>query len=77
MIAELKMVRSMQLRVNNRTKTYGQEYPGLEQTPSIDPNLPKEQQEKLEQVHKEFQDLSDRQEKIVDIVKDLQKGKNQ
>src|SRR5262249_29887844 len=77
MIAELKMVRSLQLRVNNRTKTYGQEYPGLEQTPVADPNMPAEQKEKLEMIHKEFKDLSDRQDKITEIVKNLNKGKNQ
>src|SRR5262245_7503163 len=77
LIAELKMVRSMQLRVNNRTKTYGQEYPGLEQTPVADPNMPAEQKEKLDRIHKEFRDLSDRQDKITEIVKNLHKGKNQ
>src|ERR1700741_2714389 len=35
LIAELKMVRSMQLRVNSRTKVYGEKYTG-EQTADVD-----------------------------------------
>jgi hypothetical protein len=76
-IAELKMIRSMQIRVNNRTTTYAKEYPGLEQVPAIDPKLPATEREKLEQLYKESKDLSERQLKIMEVTNNIAKGKNQ
>jgi hypothetical protein len=62
LIAELKMVRSMQLRVNSRTKTYGEHYTG-EQTGDPD-------------ICKELADLAQRQQKIYDVTENIYKGKN-
>jgi hypothetical protein len=76
-IAELKMIRSMQLRLNARTKTYAQEYPNLEQVPAIDPKLPAAEREKLEMLQKESKNLSERQLKIWDVTNNIYKGKNQ
>jgi hypothetical protein len=61
-IAELKMIRSMQLRVNSRTKVYGDKYQG-EQTAEPD-------------IQKELMDLAMRQQKIYDVTENIYKGKN-
>ena len=76
LIAELKMIRSLQIRVNTRTKLYGQEYEGKEQAPIIDPTMPPEQKEKLTRVRKEVKDLADRQEKIFEVTENIAKGRN-
>src|SRR5262249_46143847 len=39
LVAELKMIRSMQIRVNERTKLYGEEYKGIEQAPAATANM--------------------------------------
>jgi hypothetical protein len=75
LIAQLKMIRSMQVRVNNRTKTYGDEYKG-EQAPVVVPEMPTEQKEKVEMVQKELKNLADRQMKIFEVTQDIAKGKN-
>jgi hypothetical protein len=61
-LAELKMIRSMQVRVNNRTVTYGKQYPG-EQANDAD-------------VQKELADLAQRQQKIFGITNNIARGKN-
>jgi hypothetical protein len=61
-IAELKMIRSMQIRVNSRTLTYGQQYSGEQ---ANDPDI-----------HKELADLAQRQQKIFSITNDIYRGKN-
>ena len=76
LIAELKMIRSLQIRVNTRTKLYGQEYEGREQAPVVDPAMPPEQKEKLTRVRKEVKDLADRQEKIFEVTENSAKGRN-
>jgi hypothetical protein len=63
LIAELKMIRSMQIRVNNRTITYSKEYTG-EQADSPD-------------IQKELRDLATRQDKIRDVTRNIASGKNQ
>ena len=63
-IAELKMIRTLQIQVNDRTKRYGNKTPGAEQ--SEDPQLVKE-----------LRDLGERQEKIEVMVNTLVTKKNQ
>ncbi len=61
-IAELKMIRSMQMRVNNRTKTYGQQYPGEQ---AADPLI-----------RRELRELAGRQVRIVEVTNRIAKGDN-
>jgi len=63
LIQELKMVRSLQKRVNDRTQTYGRRFPGQEQA-----NEP--------QVIRELRSLSERQLRIQEIVSRIAKGDN-
>jgi hypothetical protein len=64
-IAELKMIRSMQLRVNNRTQTYGKMYVPKEGEQTSDPTI-----------RRELTNLSERQERIFDITNRIAKGDN-
>ncbi len=73
LIQELKMIRSMQERVNKRTKVYGDEYPG-EQLPATAKD--QKEREKLEMIQKELKDLGQRQDKISKVTGDIAKGKN-
>jgi hypothetical protein len=61
-IAELKMIRAMQVRLNDRTKVYGDTYGDV--LPP-DPNL-----------RREVIELRDRQERLFDITNKIQKGDN-
>src|SRR5262249_46187601 len=63
LLAELKMIRSMQVRVNKRTEDYGKLYPG--------------EQAKDPEIQKQLRDLGDRQEKLKKIAHDIAAGKNQ
>src|SRR5262249_55941958 len=74
-LAELKMIRSLQIRVNARTETYGKEYPG-EQTPAAVTGQTAEEKEKIEMIQRELRDLSERQLKIFEITNNIAKGKN-
>lgn len=58
-VAELKMIRSLQVRVNDRTKVYGQLYRG--------------EQAEAPEIRKELKDLADRQLKIYDVTKTTDK----
>jgi len=62
-IAELKMIRAMQIRVNKRTEMYGREFEG--EVPN-DPN-----------VQREIRNLAERQERIVDVTRKIASGDNQ
>jgi len=62
-IAELKMIRTLQVQVNDRTKRYGNKAPGEQ---SDDP-----------QIKKELKDLGERQDKIETMVNNLVTKKNQ
>jgi len=62
MIAELKLIKSIQLKINSRTKLYGQQYKGEQ---ANDP-----------QIQRELQNVADGQEKIFDVTKRLAKGDN-
>lgn len=61
-IAELKMIRSLQIRVNTRTTTYGRMYEGEQ---AAAPNI-----------RQEIQNLAERQERIFDITHRIAKGEN-
>ncbi|MFN6049234.1 MAG: hypothetical protein ACK47R_00240, partial [Planctomycetia bacterium] len=75
MIAELKMIRSMQVRVNNRTNLYGKQLEG-EQVPSVAKVADAKEKEKFESFRKEFKDLSGRQQKLSKVTEDIAKGRN-
>jgi hypothetical protein len=62
LLAELKMIRAMQVRVNSRTKVYGEKYQG-EQTDDGD-------------IRKELNDLAGRQQKIFEVTDNIYRGKN-
>jgi hypothetical protein len=59
-LAELKMIRAMQVRVNRRTSTYSDRYPG-EQAPEI---------------KNELNNLAERQKRIADATSNVPKVKN-
>ena len=61
MLAELKMLRSLQLRVNQRTVSYGKQYPG-EQVDDAG-------------VQGELRKLADRQVKIEKATKNIATGR--
>jgi hypothetical protein len=62
LLAELKMIRSMQVRVNSRTKVYGEKYQG-EQADDGD-------------IRHELNDLAGRQQKIFEVTDNIYRGKN-
>jgi hypothetical protein len=74
LLAELKMIRSLQIRINSRTKVYAAEYEG-EQAPSPLTMDTPEQREKAAMVQRELKNLAERQLKVVDAVNNLAKGK--
>jgi hypothetical protein len=65
LIAELKMIRSMQIRVNSRTETYGKIYVTKEGEQTADPTI-----------RRELSNLSERQERIFDVTNRIAKGDN-
>lgn len=62
-LAELKMIRSMQVRINGRTQTYARQYTGEQ---ADDPDI-----------QKELRSLAERQKQIQRVTRDLSTGKNQ
>ncbi len=76
LLAELKMIRSMQKRVNSRTELYGKQYAG-EQAPPPENGSTPEQREQYERIQSELKDLSKRQEKIGKVTHDIATGKNE
>jgi predicted metal-dependent hydrolase len=73
-LAELKMIRNMQMRVNRQTELHGKEYQG-EQAPSPQSAKP-EEREKYEILLKEHKNLAEKQEKIYQVTNNLYRGKN-
>ena len=61
-MAELKMIRSLQMRINNRTKRYGEMIEG--------------EQAETPELLKSLQDLADRQQRVYQATADLQQGRN-
>jgi len=76
LIAELKMIRSMQTRVNNRTQLYGKQYEG-EQVPRPEDAKTDSDREHLRMVERELRDLAVRQDKIGRVTRDIATGKNE
>jgi len=76
MLAELKMIYAMQRRVNSRTELYGKQYKG-EQAPPPDKAKSTKERDHYEMIQKELKDLSNRQEKIGKVTKDIATGKNE
>jgi len=64
-IAELKMIRSMQKRVNDRTEIYGKQYQTIEGEQTGNP-----------EIRRELHGLSERQERIFEITSRIAKGDN-
>jgi hypothetical protein len=62
LLAELKMIRAMQVRVNTRTRVYGEKYTGEQ---AADPDI-----------QGELVNLAQRQMKILDVTNNIYKGKN-
>jgi hypothetical protein len=62
LLAELKMIRSLQIRVNQRTLIYGRQYPGEQ---AADPDI-----------QKELANLAQRQQRVFEITNDIARGKN-
>ena len=62
LLAELRMIRSMQIQVNNRTELYGRQYQGEQ---AAEPNIVKD-----------LADLARRQQKLVEVTNNIAKGKN-
>lgn len=62
MLADLKMIRTLQEQINKRTKAYAAEYPGEQ---AVDPGI-----------QKELHGLAGRQDKVHKVTKDLATGKN-
>ncbi len=76
LLAELKMIRSMQKRVNSRTELYGKQYAG-EQAPLPEKGVSQEDRDKYEQIQKEMKDLSKRQKTIGKVTHDIATGKSE
>jgi hypothetical protein len=65
LIQELKLIKSLQIRVNTRTTTYGRMYQAKEGEQTSDPGI-----------RRELINLSERQERIFDVTNRLAKGDN-
>jgi hypothetical protein len=76
LLAELKMIRSMQKRVNARTELYGKQYAG-EQAPPPEQGSNSEEKERYERIQTELKDLSKRQQKIGKVTHDIATGKGE
>ena len=74
-IAELKMVRSIQLQINRRTEQYAKQF-ATEQLPAPTSVGDARRRADLEQTRTELKDLSRRQDKIGKVTKDMALGKN-
>jgi hypothetical protein len=74
-IAELKRLRSMQVRINNRTKIYHEVYREQEQLTPEKAGDPQEKA-KLEQIQKELQQLAAGEAILQKLTKDMAEGRN-
>jgi len=78
-IAELKMIRAMQERVNKRTTVYGRQYTSdgkIEQLPQAPPDADQATKELYQRIESELKDLGARQSKIEKVTRDIATGKN-
>ena len=74
-IAQLKLLRSMQRGLNDRTDLYHKEYNG-EQAPAPDSAKDSKERQHYEMIQKEMKELADTEFKISKILKDMLTGKN-
>jgi hypothetical protein len=72
LLQELKMVFAMQKRVNDRTTLYGKTYTG-EQAPQVVAGLNDADKKRVERIVKEMKSLSDRQDRISKVTKEISK----
>ena len=75
-LAELKMIRSLQERLNSRTEIYGKQVK-TEQVPPLETAASKEQAKKLAEIIDQFKDLGKRQEELGKVANDIYKGRNE
>ena len=76
-LSELKMIRSMEVRVLNRTVTYAQEYPQQkEQAPHPAEIKDPAERDKAEMIQRELKDLARFQEQITDVTRKIARGEN-
>ena len=74
-IAQLKLLRSMQKGVQDRTGLYHKEYDG-EQAPAPDAAKDSKQRKHYEMIQKEMKELADNEARISKILKDMLTGKD-
>ncbi len=74
-IAQLKLLRSMQDGLNRRTALYSKEYNG-EQAPAPGDGKSDKERKHYQDIQDEMKDLSDTEAKISKILKDMLTGKN-
>ncbi len=74
-IAQLKLLRSMQKGVQDRTDLYHKEYDG-EQAPAVDAAKDSKQRQHYEMIQKEMKEHADNEARISKIIKDMLTGKN-
>ncbi|HBI44837.1 MAG TPA: hypothetical protein DDY78_18580, partial [Planctomycetales bacterium] len=75
LIAQLKLLRSMQKGLNSRTGLYAREYRG-EQAPAPDTAKDSKERSHYEMIQKEMKELAETEAKISKILKDMLTGKN-
>jgi hypothetical protein len=75
LIAQLKLLRSMQKGLNSRTGLYAREYRG-EQAPAPDSAKNSKERSHYEMIQKEMKELAETEAKISKILKDMLTGKN-
>lgn len=71
-LQQLKMIMAMQRRINTRTELYGKTYTG-EQAPVPEAAKDERQRKHFESVRKEQKDLSDRQERLGKVTREVSK----
>jgi len=74
-LAELKLIRSMQHRINIRTEAWGKEYQG-EQVPAPESVKDPQQRQQFEAIRQELTELAARQEKVATVTDALAKAKD-
>ena len=70
LLAELKIVRAMQKRINARTEIYGSQYQG-EQVPRPETTKDPKEREQRETIRRELKELAVRQEKVAAVTHEL------
>jgi RNA polymerase sigma factor (sigma-70 family) len=74
-LAELKLIRAMQNRINVRTKVYGDAYKG-EQVPPPETARDPREREQFETIRQELKELATRQEKVAPLTNALARARD-